>query len=215
MGGAKRLDVRPFDYERRLNSVLILEDGGERRIIVKGAPEAVMARSTAVAPQAKEVLQDLFAQGSRVVAVATRNANGQVKLTDASGSVLPQPREQAADLHHASLRGNRRLSSVLAARARAGVPAPAGGLLRVPRRNGHRLPGAGRARKDVLLSPHAGGAASRGQDSAQASASSRLPLERPEARVKGPTARRPPPWQRRRSGTLAGSLADIGPVAAS
>ena len=80
VGGAKRLDVRPFDYERRLNSVLILEDGGERRIIVKGAPEAVMARSTAVAPQAKEVLQDLFAQGSRVVAVATRNANGQVKL---------------------------------------------------------------------------------------------------------------------------------------
>jgi P-type Mg2+ transporter len=81
VGGAERLDVRPFDYERRLTSVLVQEDGGERRVIVKGAPEAVMARSTTVGPQAQAVLQDLFAQGSRVVAVATRNANGQVKLT--------------------------------------------------------------------------------------------------------------------------------------
>ena len=79
-GEAKRLDVRPFDYERRLISVLVQEDGGGRRVIVKGAPEAVMARSTTVAPQAQMVLQGLFAQGSRVVAVATRNADGQVKL---------------------------------------------------------------------------------------------------------------------------------------
>ena len=78
---AKRLDVRPFDYERRLTSVLVQEDGGERRVIVKGAPEAVMARSTKAAPQARAVLQDLFAQGSRVVAVATRKANGRIKLT--------------------------------------------------------------------------------------------------------------------------------------
>ena len=28
-GGAERLDVRPFDYERRLSSVLVQEDGGE------------------------------------------------------------------------------------------------------------------------------------------------------------------------------------------
>jgi P-type Mg2+ transporter len=76
-----RLDVRPFDYERRLTSVLVQEDSGERRVIVKGAPEAVMARSTAVAPRAQAVLQDLFAQGSRVVAVATREADGRVKLT--------------------------------------------------------------------------------------------------------------------------------------
>lgn len=47
--GAQRLDVRPFDYERRLTSVLVQEDSGERRVIVKGAPEAVMARSTTVA----------------------------------------------------------------------------------------------------------------------------------------------------------------------
>jgi Mg2+-importing ATPase len=79
--GAERLDVAPFDYERRLTSVLVQEDGGEQRVIVKGAPEAVIARSTTVAPQAQAVLQDLFAQGSRVVAVATRNADGQTELT--------------------------------------------------------------------------------------------------------------------------------------
>jgi P-type Mg2+ transporter len=78
---AKRIDVRPFDYERRLTSVLVQEDGGERRVIVKGAPEAVLARSTTIAPQAQSVLQGLFAQGSRVVAVATRNADGRRKLT--------------------------------------------------------------------------------------------------------------------------------------
>ena len=80
-GGATRLDVRPFDYQRRLTSVLVQEDGGERRVIVKGAPEAVMTRSTTVAPQAQAVLQDLFAQGSRVVAVATREADGRSRLT--------------------------------------------------------------------------------------------------------------------------------------
>ena len=79
--GAERLDVRPFDYERRLICVLVQEDGGERRVIVKGAPEAVIARSTTVAPQAQAVLQDLFAQGSRVVAVGTREADGKTKLT--------------------------------------------------------------------------------------------------------------------------------------
>jgi P-type Mg2+ transporter len=80
-GQAKRLDMLPFDYERRLASVLVQEDGGGRRVIVKGAPEAVLARSMAVAPQAQEVLEGLFAQGSRVVAVATHPADDQRKLT--------------------------------------------------------------------------------------------------------------------------------------
>jgi len=79
----KRLDMLPFDYERRLASVLVQEDGGGRRVIVKGAPEAVLARSTTIAPQALGVLDGLFAQGSRVVAVATRPADGQTKLTSA------------------------------------------------------------------------------------------------------------------------------------
>jgi Mg2+-importing ATPase len=79
--GAKRLDTRPFDYDRRVSTVLVQEDGGRRRVIVKGAPEAVLARSTTVAPRAQDVLDGLFAQGSRVVAVASRAADGQAKLT--------------------------------------------------------------------------------------------------------------------------------------
>jgi len=78
---ADRLDVLPFDYQRRLGSVLAQPDGGERRVIVKGAPEAVMARCTNVPPRAQAVLEGLFAQGSRVIAVATRPADGQTKLT--------------------------------------------------------------------------------------------------------------------------------------
>ena len=66
----ERLAALPFDYERRLASVLVQEDG-ERRIIVKGAPEEVLARCTVVAPQARAELDRLFAQGSRVVAVDT------------------------------------------------------------------------------------------------------------------------------------------------
>jgi len=79
--GAERLATLPFDYERRLSSVLVQEDGGERRILVKGAPEAVLARCTSTAPQAQAVLEQLFAQGSRVVAVATRAADGHTELT--------------------------------------------------------------------------------------------------------------------------------------
>jgi Mg2+-importing ATPase len=56
-GGARRLDIRPFDYDRRLASVLVQEDGGGSRVIVKGAPEAVLARSTTVTPEAQAVLQ--------------------------------------------------------------------------------------------------------------------------------------------------------------
>ena len=42
---ARRLAALPFDYQRRLASVLIEQDGG-RQVIVKGAPETVLARCT-------------------------------------------------------------------------------------------------------------------------------------------------------------------------
>jgi Mg2+-importing ATPase len=104
--GAKRLATLPFDYERRLASVLVQEDGGERRVIVKGAPEVVMARSTNIAPHARAVLQQLFAQGSRVVAVATRTVDDQTELTSSDErdlqlagflTFLDPPKPDAAD----------------------------------------------------------------------------------------------------------------------
>ena len=86
LAGTKRLASRPFDYERRLASVLV-DDGGTRVVIVKGAPEVVLGRCT-VDPRAKNVLDGQFAGGSRVVAVASRPAGGQTTLADGDESEL-------------------------------------------------------------------------------------------------------------------------------
>jgi Mg2+-importing ATPase len=69
------LDSVPFDHERRMMTALIeVGSGGRRMAIVKGAPEAVMERCTAVPPAAAAVLDQLLAAGSRVVAVAAKPA---------------------------------------------------------------------------------------------------------------------------------------------
>ena len=78
--GARRLAALPFDYQRRLASVLVEGAGGERQVIVKGAPETVLARCAKVPPQAQAVLDAQFAAGSRVIAVATRAADGRTTL---------------------------------------------------------------------------------------------------------------------------------------
>ena len=49
--GARRLAARPFDYQRRLASVLVEDADGERAVIVKGAPETVLARCSDVTPR--------------------------------------------------------------------------------------------------------------------------------------------------------------------
>jgi Mg2+-importing ATPase len=76
-----RVAARPFDYERRLASVMV-EQHGSRSIIVKGAPELVLARCRDVDEQAQLTLADEFASGSRVVAVATREAGEGTSLTE-------------------------------------------------------------------------------------------------------------------------------------
>jgi Mg2+-importing ATPase len=78
--GYRRLAERPFDYERRLASVLVDAPDGDRRVIVKGAPELVLDRCATVAPEAREALERQFDAGSRVIAVATRAAGGQQTL---------------------------------------------------------------------------------------------------------------------------------------
>ncbi len=76
----RRLAELPFDYQRRLASVLIEGAGNERQIIVKGAPETVLARCPKVTPQAQAVLDGQFAAGSRVIAVGTRSGDGHTTL---------------------------------------------------------------------------------------------------------------------------------------
>jgi Mg2+-importing ATPase len=104
--GYLRLGGRPFDYERRLTSVLVQAPDGRRSIIVKGAPETVLARCQRVAPDAQRVLEEQFAAGSRVIAVATRPADGQTTLRaedeaelKLSGflTFLDQPKPDGAD----------------------------------------------------------------------------------------------------------------------
>jgi P-type Mg2+ transporter len=77
----RRLAARPFDYERRIASALVETADGSRTVIVKGAPELVLARCNQVPSAAQSVLDAQFAAGSRVVAVATRAADGKTTLS--------------------------------------------------------------------------------------------------------------------------------------
>jgi P-type Mg2+ transporter len=87
-----RIATLPFDHTRRAMSAL-LDDGGDRRLVVKGAPEQVMANCmTAPAEQhlAQRTLDALFADGRRVVAVASKSAPDLTAITtdDEAGLTL-------------------------------------------------------------------------------------------------------------------------------
>jgi len=76
-GGAapayRRLGILPFDHQRQMSSVLAARPGRSPVLITKGAPEAVLARCQALPEGAQATLDKLFADGERVVAVATRD----------------------------------------------------------------------------------------------------------------------------------------------
>jgi Mg2+-importing ATPase len=69
---AQRVAAVPFDHQRRCMSVLVEDRRGERTLITKGAPEAVLARCREAPRSAPPTLARLFGEGRRVVAVATR-----------------------------------------------------------------------------------------------------------------------------------------------
>jgi P-type Mg2+ transporter len=81
--GYRRLAALPFDHERQLASVLVRSDDGATTLVTKGAPEAVLARCVDTPDGCAAVLERLFANGARVVAVATRAASGTGELTAA------------------------------------------------------------------------------------------------------------------------------------
>jgi P-type Mg2+ transporter len=70
-----RLSEAPFDYERRLMSVLIQDRDGHRQVITKGAPESLLIHCRDVPPSARTVLNREFQAGTRIIAVATREAD--------------------------------------------------------------------------------------------------------------------------------------------
>src|SRR5215467_6972673 len=68
-----RLGILPFDHKRQLASVLVARHDRSPMLITKGAPEAVFARCQVLSEGAQTTLDKLFADGDRVVAVATRD----------------------------------------------------------------------------------------------------------------------------------------------
>ena len=72
----RRLGLAPFDYDRQLALVGVRTPGGTTLLVVKGAPEAVLVRCAEVLAGAQSTLARLFANGARVIAVATRDAPG-------------------------------------------------------------------------------------------------------------------------------------------
>jgi Mg2+-importing ATPase len=75
-----RVATLPFDHARRATSAL-LDDDGHRFLVVKGAPEQVMARCAVVPDSARQTLAALFTSGRRVVAVASKPAPDLAVLT--------------------------------------------------------------------------------------------------------------------------------------
>ncbi|NUR87167.1 MAG: magnesium-translocating P-type ATPase [Nonomuraea sp.] len=79
VGDYRRRFLVPFDHERRRTSVLV--DGPDGRLlIVKGAPEDILARCVGASADVRRVLDERLATGGRVIAVASRAMPGAVRI---------------------------------------------------------------------------------------------------------------------------------------
>ncbi|WP_174776954.1 magnesium-translocating P-type ATPase [Cryobacterium algoritolerans] len=79
--GYRRLDVIPFDHERRMTSALVTGPDGGALLVTKGSPEDVLRVCTGIRPQAQALLDEQYDAGARVVAVATREATGRAGIS--------------------------------------------------------------------------------------------------------------------------------------
>lgn len=89
-----RLGVLPFDHERRMVSAIVSGPDGARVLLTKGAPESVLSCCATVPDSVRRDLDAEFAQGSRVVAVATRALSAD-----------HHPKPSPADEHDLTLAG--------------------------------------------------------------------------------------------------------------
>ena len=80
-GTFERLGVLPFDHERQMASVLVRDPTGAPLLITKGAPEVVLAQCVNTPEAAGPVLEALFNDGDRVIAVASRRAESSSEVT--------------------------------------------------------------------------------------------------------------------------------------
>ncbi len=79
----RRVDLVPFDHERRTTAALIAADGADPVLVLKGAPESVLACCADVPAAATATLQDLYGAGARVIAVAIRPRPGSTHIDPA------------------------------------------------------------------------------------------------------------------------------------
>lgn len=77
----------PFDHERRRSSIIIKELDSHQ-LLVKGAPESVLARCEDIPPELANTLSTQFARGARVIALAYRLWQPTERLTAESESHL-------------------------------------------------------------------------------------------------------------------------------
>jgi Mg2+-importing ATPase len=89
LSAASLLDTVPFDHDRRTASALVVTGpGAVPELVVKGAPEVVLASCADVPAAASATLEGLLAAGSRTVAVASRSAPGERSCSPEDGTGL-------------------------------------------------------------------------------------------------------------------------------
>ncbi|WP_277872995.1 magnesium-translocating P-type ATPase [Raineyella fluvialis] len=72
LAGWMKGDLVPFDHRRRMTSAVVRDPGGAGLLVTKGAPEAVLDRCREVPEDLRRAVEEEFAQGNRVVAVASK-----------------------------------------------------------------------------------------------------------------------------------------------
>ncbi|HEU4566225.1 MAG TPA: magnesium-translocating P-type ATPase [Gemmatimonadaceae bacterium] len=102
---AVKLDEAPFDFERRMLSV-VAELEGTRLLVAKGAPESVLAHCTAAdAGEGRTVQLDAAARARVDALLSSAAAEGARVLAVATRAVPPQPAYTAADERNLVLAG--------------------------------------------------------------------------------------------------------------
>jgi P-type Mg2+ transporter len=102
--GYRKLDEIPFDFERRRLSVVVARDD-ERLLIMKGAPEAVLALCTACELSGPSEAMDAAVQARCQATHQDLAAKGYYVLAVASRAVPPQDAYRVADERDLTLAG--------------------------------------------------------------------------------------------------------------
>ena len=83
----RKIDSIPFDHVRRMTSALV-DYQGQRIVVAKGSPDELLAICDNVSPTARSLLQSLYEQGARVIAVAQKSGNNLTSLSHSDESAL-------------------------------------------------------------------------------------------------------------------------------